>query len=139
MTAKFNSRSASALAPPAALDQDDNGECWNVDGRGYGGGRWGGDFGGAFARYEPDYLWPERGYGESRRGYELLCTGGHGYSGAGPFASVPPWRVRDVRHGRGDRQKRGWLNCARDKLLSWLDNKEAGLRPKDHSSELPSR
>ena len=136
MTAKFNSRSASALAPPAALDQDDNGECWNVDGRGYGGGRWGGDFGGAFARYEPDYLWPERGYGESRRGYELLCTGGHGYSGAGPFASVPPWRVRDVRHGRGDRQKRGWFNCARDKLLSWLSNKGAGLRPKGHSSEL---
>jgi hypothetical protein len=138
VTAKFNYRSASALALPAALAQDRNFECWSVDGRGYGGGCWGGDFGGAFARYE-DHLWPEHGYGESRHGYELLCTAGHGYSGAGPFVSVPPVRVRDARYGRVDLQKRGWFNCARDKLLSWLGNKEAGVRPKGHSSELPSR
>ena len=62
----------------------------NINGLGYGGGRWGGLFGGAFARYDADYLWPQRDYGGSRRGYEMLCTGGHGYDGAAGYPGVPP-------------------------------------------------
>jgi hypothetical protein len=112
----------------AARPQDRGGDCWDVDGRGYGGGSWGGEFGGAFARQGPDYLWPERSSGGSRRGYELLCTGGHGYHGAGVYVGVPARRVRHARHGRSNHRTHRWFKRAIDKVSCWLGNKEAGQR-----------
>jgi hypothetical protein len=104
----------------AAADELGSG---SVDGRGYGGGSWGGNFGGAFARYGPDYLWPEGSYGENRRGYELLCTGGHGYDGAGLSFGVPSGRMR-VAAPSGcstcEQRKRGLFKRAVDVVVLML-------------------
>ena len=125
---KLTRNSAFFADESAARPQDRGGEYWDVDGCGYGGGSWGGEFGGAFARQGPAYLWPERSSGGSRRGYELLCTGGHGYHGAGVYVGVPARRMRHARHGRSSHRKHRWFKRAIDKVSCWLGKKEAGQR-----------
>jgi hypothetical protein len=102
LTAHFNASRHSNETGAAVDDHEAKACIWqNITGVGYGGGNSGGEFGGAFAQYGPNYLWPDRDYGGSRRGYELHCTGGHGYDGRAGYPGVPSARVREALNGRG--------------------------------------